>query len=695
MIAGAHVLEWVIGALFICFHSYQRYNTAVYPGVVDNRSTTTFSRFSTFFGLYLGTLLVIYWLFGSMLRTSPDVVARLLAMFGGSGQLPLPSTPDNPVAEQFTGPIVAALMLTTLLPGLPVLQTFDRWLLRKFWELGRIPVHVFRQSETLRRSPQSFAPGRRNAIARKAGAFGVSADALVFEDKASVEYEWVRLCNLILELEEWQNVQASRYARFLHESEEQYEEIKLEFTNISTRFGSYIRRRKIVEQERKEDTADLLKDFERQLIDAIRARFKRVCTFVTFGVFAAELSERRRRDAFAQMGFEQDTLTPKSLSSSQVVTLIFWIAFAFLSISVLEKHFEDGKNARLGMILFDSLIMTISYGAAAIAGLIPKNVLNHKEHHGTEKNPLVGYLLSAFLAVIFGLFAMISIRYTFGAAQGLEPSDNVGKVINNLSWSYPFLVQSAAIGFAIGFVADRYRAKSSARIREARVFDTFMLGLTMLAATAVTYSWLEGVGPFEPTRDAEFRGRDEPILFISKGTVVGLVIGFLVPSWYRLNQMQTPIQQLSQFLVEEASAVAREAGQLRPGELEDAVVACAAYIAAADGRVDPIEQHVMRQSLFKLAAAQAVDFSIDDATEEFERIAYKLQFLDSREPDAALASLRPIVGRKLLSEAIIYMGFAIAHADDVFDDTERAAMGTIISELNIDSEKYTHLLRGA
>ncbi len=148
------------------------------------------------------------------------------------------------------------------------------------------------------------------------------------------------------------------------------------------------------------------------------------------------------------------------------------------------------------------------------------------------------------------------------------------------------------------------------------------------------------------------------------------------------------MQWLTRLLNRRAGTVAREAGQLQPGELKEALSAVAAYIATADGRVDAVERDTVRQFLFKLAATQAMDFSVEDAMTRFTDLAGELQFPEKRETDRALEPLRPVVGRALLSDILIYLSLAIGHADGIFGPDERDAVGLVIAELNLKPDNY-------
>jgi hypothetical protein len=67
---SSKAFEFAIGAIFVAFHAYGRFNT---PN--SNRSSTTRLRFVACFGLYAATLLAIYWMVTVVAWVPPEVLA--------------------------------------------------------------------------------------------------------------------------------------------------------------------------------------------------------------------------------------------------------------------------------------------------------------------------------------------------------------------------------------------------------------------------------------------------------------------------------------------------------------------------------------------------------------------------------------------------------------------------------------------
>ena len=125
----------IVASLLVCLYAWKRFNT---PNTVRSQ-TSQFQYYGssvTYVVSCEGILLVMAW----VLKENPG----LLEVFhtGSDGQ----------VNEKVTGldaPIVAALMLTTLLPTFPVLRDLDARMLSFFHRMGAIPFNALRWSQRL------------------------------------------------------------------------------------------------------------------------------------------------------------------------------------------------------------------------------------------------------------------------------------------------------------------------------------------------------------------------------------------------------------------------------------------------------------------------------------------------------------------------------------------------------------------
>lgn len=118
---------WVTGvcAAVVAFYAMQRYNTPE-----TNRSSTTTRLFFVSGAGYVAASLLLY-----ALLTAVVLRPGALHVLGVQQVTEL-------LAKYTAPPVLAAVVLTTLLPQVPVLKAADAFLLRRFQTLGRIPSGV-------------------------------------------------------------------------------------------------------------------------------------------------------------------------------------------------------------------------------------------------------------------------------------------------------------------------------------------------------------------------------------------------------------------------------------------------------------------------------------------------------------------------------------------------------------------------
>jgi hypothetical protein len=117
--------SYVIAPLLVAFHASNRFNT---PRIV--RSQTSRVQFWLSGGAYVVSSIGVCMLLAWAVRHNSSLV-RVLQM-GNAAQ----SAAD---VSNLDGALVAALMLTTLLPSFPVLRDIDAGILRFFHRMGSIP----------------------------------------------------------------------------------------------------------------------------------------------------------------------------------------------------------------------------------------------------------------------------------------------------------------------------------------------------------------------------------------------------------------------------------------------------------------------------------------------------------------------------------------------------------------------------
>jgi hypothetical protein len=119
------LLVTLVCAVVVAAHAWDRYNTPE-----TNRVSTTRSLFLFTGAGYVSASLTLYLLLSEVLL-KPDT-GLFLGLEG----------PKKILADYSSPPVLAALLLTVLLPNTPIVSTADCWLLERFRLWGRIPHGV-------------------------------------------------------------------------------------------------------------------------------------------------------------------------------------------------------------------------------------------------------------------------------------------------------------------------------------------------------------------------------------------------------------------------------------------------------------------------------------------------------------------------------------------------------------------------
>lgn len=125
--------NYLISGGLVAIFGWSRFNTPK-----TNRASTTLAQFYLTGFAYVASCLVLYLLVSRLIAENPSTLSFLGFEAGGSSEV-----------ASLSAPLLSALLMTTLLPSVPILQRIDRWLLEFFQRLGSIPQEVKRLSNQI------------------------------------------------------------------------------------------------------------------------------------------------------------------------------------------------------------------------------------------------------------------------------------------------------------------------------------------------------------------------------------------------------------------------------------------------------------------------------------------------------------------------------------------------------------------
>lgn len=651
--------EWILGAIFVGFNAYGRYNTPT-----SNRESTTFQNFTIYFLLYFLSVLIVYVVLGALFDSSPETIAKIYGAFTsnlGAGGLPKE-------LASLSAPMVSALFLSTLLPSLPWLSRYDKALLQFFWDKGHIPNHVHKMAAIMRRAPFNYSPQQRKELKEICKSLDIDYESLNLAAGTSLDYRWARVNVLIKGIEPWEEIDTGRLRRYVHEHKEELGRLRAARDDINREFS---------ELRMEQLDSHALAKMHKYLDKSIAELFRNTSVFVAKAICVSEFTKSGRSSRISQLGFDSGGYRDDKLSPRQLAKAVLCILLTFLTISILQELGQEARYRKFENVWFMTFLMAFTYGASLIIALHMKAGISMGYNELTRQRPVFAYLWVALATGFSWFFVSIGYRYIPEMLTGLDSQDNLGRVLEDIGWSYPFALQSMALAISISAILDVHQ---SSRISERiplkrRLVDVAFAAGVLALASVMTYCWMEGVGIFEgyATKEEAFRGRTSLAWLTFKGAAVGAVVGWLVPMWFNLNRIKVPEKISGRLISMNRKGLADEIRSLEPDDLLRAVAAVAASVASINEVVNRSEIDVYLIICGDLAGLPNSDVDTELAESEFRHC---LELIDDQQFNLE-ERLGKVAHLPLLRALMPYIASSIAFADGVYLDQERQAVDRI------------------
>ncbi|HLT01162.1 MAG TPA: hypothetical protein VK001_03245, partial [Geminicoccaceae bacterium] len=369
--------EWYLGTGLIVIYAWGRFNR---PRI--NRFSTTRMRFYGASTAYCAATFLLYVLIAGLLSDSPDLLGALQIGAAGDGVLQ---------QMKLSGPLVAALALTVLLPNFPVIAQIDERLLQFFKMIGNIPLEAILQSEQLYRSdvrvPADLHADLRAFVRNRLELSGIAEEDLAFDGRSSPQGYWTVLLSLTLQIEAWRG--SRTYLSVFSHLEEEYAAIQARFKKVTGSAGRYFRLLREVPQG--EGGADrLLTECRHNFDEQCDELYRELCRFIARGVLKSGWTRAERNRTLARMGFEGPHQIGETLNPNQVVTLIAML-FAVLLIALTVV----GAQTAVQQAFVISIMVASIYGAAVVVAVLLKG----RWPRAGEERPVLGYLAAGVAAI--------------------------------------------------------------------------------------------------------------------------------------------------------------------------------------------------------------------------------------------------------------------------------------------------------
>jgi hypothetical protein len=512
--------EWIIGGLLVLLYAHGRFHT---PKTIVG--STTLYRYYLAAVLYYAATLLLFGFLAVLVSSSPQILAAL--QVGGEGEA---------VSESLRGvssPILAALLMTALLPNFPVLSRMDAWMLQLFQDLGNIPLEVRTWRDRLAGGELTIPPAGMQALRKRLAEdprfAALHERDLRLDPDESPQHQFARVAYLMTVLEDF-SLARRKYPRVLEQFQDEYLSVRQRFEQTAVRAARYFN---VVDtQDESIAATPPVIELKRSFREHCESVYRDMCQLLARGILMSEPTQRDRRKKLEVLGFHSFEESTTRLDINEVLTVSSVVGLiVFAGIALIEG---PGSSTRA---LFIATMVAVIYGAAVVCALAPKLAWRFADLEEREGRPVAAYLLSGALGV--GCAVVVSVMFKSMMLDG-----GFLAALHDTRYSYPWYLLTFCVAVALAAFADNWGGRSTHEPRWGRYGEGLALAVLLAGVFLVARAMFGEIPGRDPARIPDIRAT--PVM-----ALIGFFLGVFVPHWYR--RLRT----------------ARPAGEAQPGPMAE------------------------------------------------------------------------------------------------------------------------------
>lgn len=505
-------IEILFGVALITIYAFERFDT---PSNV--RASTTASRYYLSIFLYLLIYLVTFLVFTNY----PGAVQGLRKMVSAS-EIDTEQLLGGFFDPTQSTPIFVALVLSLLVPKLPVVSKLDDKLRGFLHKLALIPYEAIRRSRDLQAMQLEIPQQDREAVKRELLSLGFAESDIDFDSEDPLFRDSLNIVHLLVSIRGWDR--ENRFLEFMQMRREQFARLEDHYDRYLAMMKNLIALERQVEQNPDiEALRETRLNFRANMQVEHKAMLSDICDFISHAILTCCLTSGNMNRVTNQLGFIYDRRKRSRLGRTvnQSLTL-FSLLLLFVLTAFILLIGSRGDLERI--MLIGTMIVTI-YSAAVVCALFPKQLWSLFKCP-EDYYPVVGYLISGLMAMACSVVISLFFK-TLIFAKDKDVSGLVMPV--SMAWkdfstvTYPWILVSLLTAISTAFLTD-WKVLDRGTDLKRRALDAVVQAAVLIGASVVVYNWLIDL---DSTRVRSLTG---PVV-IAGG--LGLLIGFFVPSWYR------------------------------------------------------------------------------------------------------------------------------------------------------------------
>lgn len=481
-----NLLYWIFGGLMVFIYAKQRFNTPTNKKSLTTRVRYNFATFS-----YVFSLEFLFLLLGGMFADSLSIIKWISS---GGGELPQG-------VQKLPGPLLSALLLTTLLPNIKLLAVFDKWLRESFQTMGNIPWEAIRLRAQIRQSafevPEQYKQKVMENLPENFQSF--------YTEETELKEEWEKITSLYVQIIDWNSV--PKYNHFVQLSAKEYNSVIETHKELKQKISQYFTETSIKCEQCKKIIKNEIENLHRD-----------ICNFIAKGILRYEMTRSLRERRLREMGFINISHESSIININQIVS-ISGIVFLIMLLGMVILGRIFNSNQQIQKVIFISSMVATIYGVSIFAGIYPKTVWSYANRKKTGERAAPVYLLSGGMAVVLSI--IVSLTFKFLLFRDFM------KALEDIWLIRPWLSMSCVIAIATAFFADDFIGVNAEEPSWLRWLEGAALGVTLIGASWLVREWLIQIPNIPKDRIPGL----EIVLPISG--VMGLLIGLIIPHAYR------------------------------------------------------------------------------------------------------------------------------------------------------------------
>lgn len=498
--------DWILSAFLVFLFARSRFNTPA-----RFAASTTVWRYRIAAWCYYVSTLITFTLLAFVVDDTPGIIGAV----GDGAALP------SALAE-VSAPVLAALLLTTLMPHFPMLTKVDEWLLNFFRDVGNIPLEVRTWRDRLKKSGLVIDNETRDEIAALVDSdprlLAIARQDLRFEADGSCQHEYTKVLVLLTRIEQ---LSAGRsFSRVIEMFGDEFRVMRSKFEEVTIQAARCFALSEGEHHASRGGGAAISPVLEcrRNFKEKCDDLYGLMCELVAYAVLHSGRSKADRNAKLAQLGFPVVEEDGRQINPDQIVA----VACAIFVIVLGGASLFSGRSGPPHQMLFLAIMISVIYGVAIFCAVLPKAAWPAGDSGG---RPVRIYLLSGLAAAVSGMLISIAFKTLMWHNFLLAAED--------LRWTWPWSLMSFAFALTIAALCDN----ASDRDGEApwlRWAEGAVAGVVLAVTAAFIVNVFQGLAelPGWP------QGRPVPELPVvaSVSAAIGFVAGSFVPWLYRRSR---------------------------------------------------------------------------------------------------------------------------------------------------------------